>query len=73
VHGFYFYVTENSLDNQMERGSKAVIIKAKANEPEAAAQEAFININAMTPAFTDFLMKSAEGSTIAFSKGLKTK
>jgi hypothetical protein len=45
-------VTAKSLANNKESGSKSMIINAMYGKPKAAAQEAFIKMSPITPAFT---------------------
>ena len=47
------------------------MITASQNAPKAAAQEAFSNINAITPAFTALQIFLPTGSLKALYKGVK--
>ena len=48
-----FQVTANNRANKIDKGNRHKIINAQPMAPKAAAQAAFINITASTPAFTD--------------------
>ena len=65
------YVTANFLAKNKDRGNKRTITKANPNAPNAAAQQAFNNIKAITPAFTAFPIFLPIGSFYALYKGAK--
>jgi hypothetical protein len=66
-----YQVTAKSRPNFKDIGNKITISKAMYQAPKAAAQAAFISINAKTPDFTALPIFFPTGSFIAASKGVK--
>ena len=69
----YDHVTANKRANKMEIGKRPKIINANPIDPKAAAQAAFINMTANTPAFTEPRIFFALGQTSYFRSFYKNK
>jgi len=67
----YHHVTAKSLASDNDKGSNSNIINAIQGKPKAAAQLAFINMRAITPAFTALPISGPEGLLIALDNAGK--
>lgn len=64
-------MTAKIFASHKETGNKSIIKKARAMAPKAAANEAFIKINAITPALTALPIFCGDVTRIAFIKAAK--